>query len=71
MQGNSGIAYAPYYRDLKAAAAFGLTEDAWSKLPRDARITCVAMYEIEWRVAALQQWEREEEAKRKPKNKKR
>jgi len=51
------------WRDSQAAHAFGYDYDTFANLPVDHRLTMIAQYEINWRVEALQAWERDQEMK--------
>lgn len=63
LQGSGGISYSLLYRDLKAAQWYGITPDAFTELDRGERANIVAMYEADWRIKALQQYEEQHRAR--------
>jgi len=64
LQSKSGLRYGAAWRDAQAAATIlGLDYDTFSGLSRDVRLTVVAQYEIQWRIEALLDFERNERTK--------
>jgi hypothetical protein len=62
---DSGWRYHQRVRILKAARWWGcVSPGVFDELPRSEKIDILALYEIEWRIEAINAYEANEEAKR-------
>ncbi len=62
----TGVKASITWRNRQAARAAGLRNHReWAELPYAERLAIVTEYEIEWRIEALQSWERDQQLKRK------
>ena len=66
----TGWRYTGRARDLMAARWAGVTAE-FDELPSYKRVEVVALYEVSWRIDAVNAWEAQERAKRKAGKKKR
>lgn len=68
----SGWTWSTRKRDLDAARYWGLTPSQFYNLDRDDKLDCLAMFEIGWRIEAVNSWEANEKMNRKrPKGRRR
>jgi hypothetical protein len=65
----TGWRYTGRARDLLAAKWAGVM-DTFDDLPKHKRVEIVALYEVSWRIDAVNAYEAQERAKRKAKGKK-
>lgn len=61
----SGWTWSTKKRDFDAARYWGLIPSQFYSLDRDDKLDCLALYEIGWRVEAVNDWERNEKMNRK------
>jgi len=67
---SSGWRYTGRARDLMAAR-WGNVLGTFDELPKYKRVEIVALYEVSWRIEAVNAWEARERAERKGRRKKR
>lgn len=67
----SGWTWNSRKRDLDAARWWGILPSQFYKLDREDKLDTLALYEISWRVEAINSWEANEESKRKSARRKR
>lgn len=60
----SGWTWGMRKRDLDAARWWGLIPSQFYALDKDDKLDTLAMYEIDWRIQAINNYEQAEEAKR-------
>jgi len=65
---STGWRYTGRARDLLAARWAGVA-GTFDDLPKHKRVELVALYEVNWRIEAVNAWEAQERAKRKAKRK--
>lgn len=65
----SGWVWSHKKRDLDAAKWWGLIPSQFYELSKEDKLDLLAMYEIDWRIQAINNWEANEKAKRHAKRK--
>lgn len=61
---SSGWTWNNRKRDLDTARFWNLTPSEFYQLDKDDKLDCLALYEIDWRVQAINNYEQAEESKR-------